>query len=98
MSFGSPRDRRSLEQQIAEDEVREIYVKADMQDIGTGSGVEKFLDAEGTGTTDPGLSLNQAPSFNSLGKPACGLPSRTVKPLTEKEVADIPKSPRKSDY
>ena len=92
MSFGSPRDHRSLERQIAEDEVVEINVKADTD---TGSGVEKCLGAEGVSTTDPGFSLNQVPGSNSLGKPACGFPSRNVKQLTEHELADIPKFPRK---
>ena len=49
MSFGSPRDHRSLERQIAEDEVVEIDVKAD---IDTGSGVEKFLYADDVSNTD----------------------------------------------
>ena len=100
MASGSPRDGRSLEQQIAEDEVREIEVN---ERIDTGSGVEKFLNAEdssttGQSTTNPGFSVGPGPGFNSLGTPACRVPSRTVKPLTEKELAGIPKSPRKLDY
>ena len=95
MAFGSPRDGRSLEQQLAEDEVVEIMANAGND---TGSGVEMFLDADDVNSVGPGFSLSQAPGSKSLGKLARELPNKNIKQLTEKELADTPNSPRRSDY
>ena len=95
MAFGSPRDGRSLEQQLAEDEVVEIMANAGND---TGGGVEKFLDTDEMNSTDPGFSLSRAPGSKALGKLARELPNTNGKQLTEHELADIPTSPRTSDY